>query len=98
MHSHWLPYTEVLEAANLIPYASGHAARDNPSNGILLRADIHLLIDRRLLAIDPQTMRVWLSAELRSTAYGRLLNKQIRTEAGREYLRCHYICATVAST
>src|SRR6185437_13338185 len=39
----------VLEAAHLIPQASRHPDRDNIENGILLRADIHTLMDRCLL-------------------------------------------------
>jgi predicted restriction endonuclease len=49
---------QALEAAHLIPYASDHQHRDNPANGILLRADIHLLFDRYLMAINPETMRI----------------------------------------
>jgi HNH endonuclease len=82
--------SEVLEAAHLIPYASGHPERARPGNGILLRADIHLLFDRGLMAIDPQTMSVWLSERLHGTAYGRLHRKGVRTAAGPDYLRHQY--------
>jgi hypothetical protein len=85
---------EVLEAAHLIPYASGHYERDNPSNGVLLRADVHTLFDRDLLAIDPQTMELWVSDQLQDTAYARLAHKKIRTAAGLPYLRYQYEAAT----
>jgi hypothetical protein len=88
--------SELLEAAHLIPYASGHPDRDNPSNGVLLRADIHLLFDRDLMAINPQTLKIWVSSRLQSSAYRRLDGKEVRPAAGLAYLRYHYETATVA--
>src|SRR5215469_9286622 len=85
--------TEVLEAAHLIPYASGHHDRDNPSNGILLRADIHLLFDRSLMAINPETMELWVSSRLGDSAYARLDGKKVRTAAGAAYLSWQYAAA-----
>jgi hypothetical protein len=81
----------VLEAAHLIPYASGHSERDNPSNGILLRADIHLLFDRYLMTINPDTMSIVISPRLQNTGYAGLPERRrIRTSAGVEFLRWHY--------
>jgi hypothetical protein len=85
---------QALEAAHLIPYASDHQHRDNPANGILLRADIHLLFDRYLMAINPETMRIWLSDRLLDSAYARLKDKRVRTEAGLDCLRFQYDTAT----
>jgi hypothetical protein len=43
-----------------------------PQNGLLLRADIHLLFDRHLLSIQPERRRVSVSPRIRNTAYGAL--------------------------
>jgi putative restriction endonuclease len=45
---------EVLEAAHIMPYLGQDT--NHPSNGILLRADIHTLFDLGLLSIDTDTM------------------------------------------
>ncbi len=57
----------ALEAAHLRPYRG--PAWNVVSNGLLLRADIHTLFDRNLLAIDPQTRKVALSPQLSGTQY-----------------------------
>ncbi len=46
----------ALEAAHIIPFADGGA--DTLENGLLLRADLHLLFDANLMAIDPATSKV----------------------------------------
>jgi hypothetical protein len=84
---------EVLEAAHLIPYASNDPERDKIENGILLRADIHTLLDRHLVAINPDTMSLWVSSRLHETAYAGLNGKKIRTGAGLERLRHQYEAA-----
>jgi HNH endonuclease len=43
--------TSVLEAAHIRPYSDGGLT--HPSNGILLRSDIHTLFDLDLLSINP---------------------------------------------
>lgn len=48
----------ILEAAHIKPY---RGENDNyPSNGLLLRADIHTLFDLDLLGIEPTSLRVEL--------------------------------------
>lgn len=84
---------EVLEAAHLIPYASKDPERDKPENGILLRADIHTLLDRHLVAVNPETMLLWVSSRLHETAYAGLNDRKIRTGAGLEQLRHQYEAA-----
>jgi putative restriction endonuclease len=83
---------QVLEAAHLIPFASGKSNRDALENGILLRADIHTLFDRGLMAIDPDTHELWISDELASSGYKslRVAGRRIKTGAGREHLRYHF--------
>jgi HNH endonuclease len=57
----------ALEAAHLRPYRG--PAGNAVNNGLLLRADIHTLFDRNLLAIHPQTREVALSPQLSGTQY-----------------------------
>lgn len=60
----------VLEAAHIVPFADGGAA--DPSNGLLLRADIHTLFDLRLISIDPRTWRLVVHPSLEGTEYAEL--------------------------
>lgn len=47
---------DILEAAHINPYLGTND--NNPSNGLLLRADIHTLFDLNLIGIDPDTLLV----------------------------------------
>ena len=53
---------EALEAAHIEPYSK--TKNNNPTNGILLRADIHTLFDCDLIGIDPDTMKVCVAPNL----------------------------------
>ncbi len=64
---------QALEAAHIDPDRSA-----TPSNGLLLRADFHLLFDSLLMAVEPRTVRVHLSPALRESKYWRFQNKRIR--------------------
>lgn len=57
----------ALEAAHLRAYRGPDS--NTLSNGLLLRADIHTLLDLRLLAINPQTRKIVLSSRLSGTQY-----------------------------
>ena len=59
---------EALEAAHIVPYRGGGQAND-PTNGLLLRADIHTLFDLALLKVDPATLRVRIMEPLLKTSY-----------------------------
>ena len=50
----------VLKATHIMPYRGEET--NHPSNGLLLRADLHTLFDVGLLTIDPKTMTVRLAA------------------------------------
>lgn len=58
---------DVLEAAHIVPYRGIHTNRTD--NGLLLRSDIHTLFDLGRLWIDPDTMTVCLSSDMRDTDY-----------------------------
>jgi predicted restriction endonuclease len=47
---------EVLEACHIVPYLGPKT--NHPSNGLVLRADLHTLFDLGLVTIDPQNMSV----------------------------------------
>lgn len=57
----------ILEAAHITPYLEPET--NAVSNGLLLRADIHTLWDLGLVAIDPMTMKVWVSPSISDAAY-----------------------------
>lgn len=76
----------TLEAAHVIPFSESIALRNEPKNGLLLRADIHSLLDRALLVIDPEGNRVVLSDSLRGTVYWSLNQKVIDPAPAKPYL------------
>ena len=59
---------EVLEAAHIVPHANGDENNQScPSNGILLRADVHTLFDLNLLRVysdDGITFKWWLDSSI----------------------------------
>jgi len=59
---------DVLEAAHIYPYRGAHT--NDPSNGLLLRADLHTLFDLYLISVEPMTRTIAVSPSLLSTAYG----------------------------
>jgi hypothetical protein len=61
---------DALQAAHINPYLGPKT--NHVTNGLLLRADIHTLFDRGLLAIDDERMTVILHPTLKATAYGYL--------------------------
>lgn len=57
----------VLEAAHIAPY---RGEKDNhPSNGLLLRCDLHTLFDLGLLGIDPSDCTVHIAPEAAHSGY-----------------------------
>lgn len=63
---------EALEAAHIVAYRG--PVTNHPTNGLLLRADLHSLFDLGLIAFDEGT-RLLMHGDLRTTSY--------RTYAGR---------------
>jgi hypothetical protein len=72
---------DVLEAAHILRYSGPKS--NHPSNGILLRADLHLLFDRRpqLLKVDPKTLCVRLDRKLRDSEYSEFDGRRLRPTA-----------------
>lgn len=83
---------EVLEAAHIAPY-NGEQTND-PRNGLLLRADIHLLFDLNLIGINPKTMKIVLSEKVKmSKLYQSYDDQSLRLpdkphEHCRPYVKC----------
>jgi putative restriction endonuclease len=93
---------QVLQAAHIDPYRGRKS--QIASNGILLRADLHLLYDSDLISIEPGTHRVCTSARLRQTPYARFSRAEIREPEDTrlrpddELLELHYKEFLVAET
>lgn len=69
---------DVLEAAHIDPHSEGGGY--SKSNGLLLRADIHILFDLYLLGLD-DNYRVYVAKALRASEYGKLHGQRIRLPA-----------------
>lgn len=68
---------EALEAAHISPYRGPNT--NHPSNGLLLRADLHTLFDLGLIAVDTQTMTLLLAESLANTTYAEIAGKMLRS-------------------
>lgn len=82
--------SHVLEGAHIFPYLGEYT--NHPTNGLLLRADIHRLFDAHLLSIsiEGREIIVHVSPKLIRTAYGGLDGKRIALPAGHS-LACRYV-------
>lgn len=67
--------SETVQAAHINSYLGPHC--DYVENGLLLRVDIHLLFDRKRLAIDSRTMKIVLAPALKATKYRELDGKAV---------------------
>ena len=68
--------TDTLEVAYIIPYRGKYT--HHPSNGILLRADLHTLFDLGKIAVDTRTMTIILADDLRDSSYRILAGRPLR--------------------
>lgn len=67
---------DALEAAYIVPFRGKFT--HHPSNGLLLRADVHTLFDLGKIAIDTGTMSVVLTDDLMDTSYRILAGRPLR--------------------
>lgn len=74
---------DVLQAAHIIDYRG--LGTNVINNGMLLRADIHLLYDRGLLSIDPEGLRVITGSRLKGSSYQDLNEQLLRVPDQVEY-------------
>jgi len=70
---------DALEAGHIMPYKG--ADWNHVSNGLLLRADIHVLFDLGLIAIDPESLCVRIAEALNKTSYEDLKDRHITIPA-----------------
>jgi hypothetical protein len=56
----------AVQAAHIMPFLQ--EADNHPENGLLLRADLHLLFDAGLLGIEPDTLEVYVAADAANDA------------------------------
>lgn len=73
---------DALEAAYIVPYRGKFT--HHPSNGLLLRADLHTLFDLGKMAIDTRTMSLILADELAETSYRILQGRPLRYPKNQE--------------
>jgi putative restriction endonuclease len=74
---------EVLEAAHIYPF-KGHLT-NTVQNGLLLRADIHTLFDRGLIAIDTSDWTILVDRKLSQTEYGALNGQPLSLPAQNQF-------------
>ncbi len=67
---------ETLQAAHIIGYRGNRS--NSVNNGLLLRADLHLLFDNSLITVDPRTYELTASKRLANTCYAPLQGKRLR--------------------
>lgn len=71
----------ALEAAHIVPYQG--PGTNHPSNGLILRADLHTLFDLGLLAVDHETLAILVASRLDGTEYEVLRGQVLRLAPGR---------------
>ncbi len=74
---------DVLEAAHITPYRG--IETNHPTNGLLLRSDVHTLFDLGLISIHPDTRRVVAAPVLRGTVYNRLARERLAAPNDRAF-------------
>lgn len=85
---------EVLQAAHINPYRGRKSQVVN--NGILLRADLHLLYDAHLISIEPDSLEVAMGERLANTTYLQYNARKLRGPSkealtpNRDLLAVHY--------
>ena len=69
------PVLDLLEVAYLVPYPTGNV--HEPANAILIRTDIHTLLDCNLIGIEPKTKTVVIAPPLKGTSYAQLHGRPV---------------------
>jgi hypothetical protein len=67
---------DVLEAAHITPYLGPET--NHVTNGLLLRADLHTLLDTGLLAVDPDSREILVAPHVNEPAYRALHGRPLR--------------------
>ncbi|AXB55219.1 HNH endonuclease [Flavobacterium fluviale] len=75
---------EVLDAAHIISHSKSGINKND--NGILLRSDLHILFDKNLITIDPQTFEILIDKTLVNSSYYKYHKNKIKLPIGNKYL------------
>lgn len=86
--SGWGP-PEVLEAAHI--YGHAESGINHTDNGLLLRADLHALMDAGLLRIEPASLTIIIDDALTNTEYWLLHGKTLRPRSDGSQPRSDYL-------
>lgn len=68
----------ALEAAHIYPYSEGGEYTNDLRNGLLLRADVHVLFDLGLLKVTPESLTVRIMHPLAGSSYTALDGTVVR--------------------
>ncbi len=85
---------QALQGAHILAY-SGRSSQQ-VRNGVLLRADVHLLFDHHLLGISPDELTIHLAPRIARSSYAELEGRTLRPTAlsrqgpSRERLAVHW--------
>jgi hypothetical protein len=88
--SGWAP-AEVLDAAHISEHSKSGINHSN--NGILIRTDLHALMDATLLRIDPATLTVVIDSSLRKSPYWKYHGLKVRQRSDRSQISHVYLLA-----
>lgn len=67
---------DVLEAAHILGYSGMKS--NHVSNGVLLRADIHILFDMGYISINPDNWDICIAEQIKKTEYAMLAQRKFR--------------------
>jgi len=70
---------EALEAAHIMAYRG--LETNHPTNGLLLRSDIHTLFDLGLIAVNADDFSVLVASQLLGTVYGEYVGRPVTLPA-----------------
>lgn len=83
---------QVLDAAHIDPFQGKES--DHEQNGLLLRKDLHALFDNNLMAIHPETLKVYFAPTVASDPNYQLLNAKTTLQKP----RLHYSSCSPSKT
>ena len=69
-------YADALEAAHIHPFRGEKT--NHPTNGLLLRSDLHVLFDLGKICVDVENYAVIVSDDLKASSYGGLHGTKLR--------------------
>ena len=80
---------QVLEAVHILSHAD--SGINELDNGLLMRADLHHLLDANLLRISPETLEIVVDLKLKNTEYWNLNGNTLRSREDGTNLDSRYL-------